>query len=586
MMLETLARASIEGACFVCAIWIVSRALPRLPAAAKATLWWCAAAKVVVALAWGTQIAVPVFPAADIRNPAPVAVSAPGSGHVSEHDPRVSTERTSEAGGIPWTWIFMGAWAAGMCLSASLAVRGWREARGVVRRATPAGALLQASAREIADLLALRRSPEVRLSTDVESPLITGVWRPLILVPDPRFMTLSREQQRMALCHELAHVRRGDVWLGCVPAIAERIFFFHPLVRLAAREYGFWREAACDAAVLAALGTVPQAYGRLLLDLGVARPPVALAAAGAAWSFSNLKRRIVMLNQPLRPSSTARIAGAAILAVALVAVAPLKLVARPSAEAAVASVSFPKTAAADSMLAPASAPAPAAPGVQSSQRKSDGAPHLTFVFFLDDDQSTSSGSTADVERARRFRSGGGQLLWFRQDGREYIVRDPAVLREVQDIWRPVSELGAEQGKIGAQQGALGARQGDIGAKQGALGAEQGRLGARQGALGARQGMLAAREAVGLTNAQEAQIDREHEAIDKEMRDLDQQMRALTDKMRELDKPMRNLGDEMEVLGREMAVLGGKMDEASREANAAMRALMERAITTGAAQAVK
>jgi bla regulator protein BlaR1 len=590
MMLETLARASIEGACFICVIWIISRALPRLRPAAKAMLWWCAAAKVVVALAWGTQIAVPVFPAADTRNAAPLALIAPSFGHASERDVPVSTGGKSEAGGVAWTWTFIGAWAAGMCLSAGLAVRGWREARGVVRRSTPADALLQASAREIADLLALRRSPEVRLSADVESPLITGVWRPLILVPDPRFMALSREQQRMALCHELAHVRRGDVWLGCVPAVAERIFFFHPLVRLAAREYGFWREAACDAAVLAALGTVPQAYGRLLLDLGVARPPVVLAAAGAAWSFSNLKRRIVMLNQPVRSSLTARIAGAAILATALVAIAPLKLVARPSAEAAaVASVSFAETASvAETVLAPmpVPAPVPAAPGIQSAQRKSDEAPHLTFVFFLDDDQSTMSGSTADIGRARRFRSGGGQLLWFRKDGREYIVRDPDMLREVQAIWLPVNQLGDEQGQVGAKQGALGSRQGDIGAKQGELGAEQGRLGARQGALGARQGMLASREAARLTNAERGEIEREHDAIEKEMRALDQQMRVLTDKMREFDKPMRNLGDEMDVLGREMAVLGGKMGEASRQANDAMRALIEKAIANGTAQAVQ
>jgi beta-lactamase regulating signal transducer with metallopeptidase domain len=593
MMLETLARASIEGAGFVCAIWIISRALPRLPAAAKATLWWCAAAKVVVALGWGTQIGVPVLPATNVRIHPLVALVEPSSGNVAEHDVPVSTGRTSEAGGVGWTWFFMGVWTAGLCASAGLAVRGWREARWVIRRSVSADASLQQCAREIAALLALRHAPEVRLSADVESPLITGVWRPLILVPDRRFMELPREQQRMALCHELAHVRRGDVWLGCVPAVAERIFFFHPLVRLAAREYAFWREAACDAAVLAALGTVPQAYGRLLLDLGVAKPPVTLAAAGAPWSFSNLKRRIVMLNQPHRPSMPARIVGAAVLATALVAIAPLKLVARPSAEPAAASpsvsfsVSVPVAApVAGPVLAPVPAPVPEAPGFQSAQRKPDEGPHLTFVFFLNDDQSTMSGSTADIARARRFRSGDGQLLWFRKDGREYVVRDAGVLREVQAIWDPVSQLGDEQGQVGAKQGTLGSRQGDIGAKQGELGAEQGRLGARQGILGARQGTLAAREALGFTSADRAQLEREHQAIDQEMRALDQQMRALTDKMRDLDKPMRSLGDEMEVLSREMEVLSGKMGDASRQANAAMRELIERAIANGTAQAVQ
>jgi bla regulator protein blaR1 len=576
-MLETLARASIDGACLVCVIWIISRALPRLSPAASAMLWWCAAAKVVVALAWVTPIGVPLLPATGSVSRAIVAPGASRSGTSSTADVRSAVQEgrySPKPAAGAWTWVLMGLWAAGMCGSAGLAVRSWREARRVVRRSTSADPLLQECAREIAQLLALRRTPEIRLSTDVESPLITGVWRPLVLVPDPRFMALSREQQRMALCHELAHVRRGDVWLGCVPAIAERIFFFHPLVRLAAREYAFWREAACDATVLGALGTVPQAYGRLLLDLGVARPPATLAAAGAAWSFSNLKRRIVMLNQPDRPSMTARIVGAVVLAAALVAIAPLKLVARPAAAAAVPSVSFPEATR-----------APAALVGQSRERKAreDG---FTFVFFWNDDQSTMSGSTTDIARARRFRSGGGQLLWFRKDGREYVVRDADVLREVQAIWEPVNRLGEEQGKLGTKQGELGTRQGEFGTKQGVLGTEQGRLGTRQGVLGTRQGTLAAREASGLSSAERADIERERQAIEKEMRGLDEQMRALNGKMRELDKPMRDLGEDMEVLGRQMAVLGGKMEEASREADAALRALVDKAIANGAAQAVQ
>ena len=75
----------------------------------------------------------------------------------------------------------------------------------------------------------------------------------------------------MALAHELMHVRRRDVLLGCIPALAERLYFFHPLARLAAREYVIAREAACDAAVVRALDVPADDYGRLLLRLGVTR---------------------------------------------------------------------------------------------------------------------------------------------------------------------------------------------------------------------------------------------------------------------------------------------------------------------------
>ena len=107
-----------------------------------------------------------------------------------------------------------------------------------------------------------RRIPAVRLSDEVETPLVAGLRRPTVLLPARRFVELPERQQRMAICHELAHVKRADLWLGCVPALAERLFFFHPLVHVAAREYALSREAACDAAVLDATAAPPrQEYG-------------------------------------------------------------------------------------------------------------------------------------------------------------------------------------------------------------------------------------------------------------------------------------------------------------------------------------
>jgi hypothetical protein len=58
---------------------------------------------------------------------------------------------------------------------------------------------------------------------------VTGLLRPVVLLPSHRFGTLTGREQQMVLCHELAHLERADLWFGCVPALAERVFFFHPL---------------------------------------------------------------------------------------------------------------------------------------------------------------------------------------------------------------------------------------------------------------------------------------------------------------------------------------------------------------------
>ncbi len=227
----------------------------------------------------------------------------------------------------------------------------------------------------------------------------------------------------------------------------------------------------------------------------------------------------------------------------------------------------------------------AAPGAAPTwERRVDD--ELRFVYFRDDRSTTMSGSDGDVARARRYRRSGEPLLWFRRDGREYVVRDPHVLREVDDLWEPVSRIGAEQGRIGARQGALGAEQGRHGARQGEIGARQGRVGARQGLIGARLGVLAAREALGVSASERRAIEREREALDRDMRQLDREMEVLDEDMRDHEPPMRELGEEMAVLGRLMAALGRELDAASRRADAEMRALVDRAIASGAAQAVR
>ena len=118
--------------------------------------------------------------------------------------------------------------------------------------------------------------PRVRVSEDIGTPLVTGMFHPIIMLPAGGFEALSEREQRLALCHELTHIKRKDLWLGCVPAVAERVFFFHPLVHLAAREYALCREAACDAHVLAVAGR----------------------GAAGIWASAARPRRVADANEP------------------------------------------------------------------------------------------------------------------------------------------------------------------------------------------------------------------------------------------------------------------------------------------------
>ena len=343
----TLARASLEGALVVAAIWALSRALTLAPAT-RTLLWWCAAAKFVLALVWTAPIAIPILPtfgeslspSAAVHGPRAVDASSPSrSSQVIE--PQVgsrSASRARAAGGsslveplrglAEWSSYAALAWTGGLLLLAAVGVRRWSDTSALVRTSMPAGADVDARARDLAARLALRRVPAVRVSDRIETPLVTGLFRPVVLLPGERFNALSDRQREMALCHELAHLKRADLWLGCVPALAERLFFFHPLAHFVAREYSVAREAACDAAVVETLDAAPREYGCLLLALGVSRPQAG-AAANAAWSFVHLKRRIAMLQELSSSAPRSRAVAVAAVAVAVLALVPLRLVARP-----------------------------------------------------------------------------------------------------------------------------------------------------------------------------------------------------------------------------------------------------------------
>lgn len=307
VLLDRLAGTSIQAIALIGAVWLLCRWLPRWSPAMRCLLWWLVGAQLVLGLALGRPLELPLLA------PDTAAVTASDDGadaHLAAFHPAhvdqapfvsapsaVTSHATPAAPPAPWPWreTLAAMWLLAMAAQAVAALREWRETRAVIRAAEPIDdPALLAQCAEQARELGLRRCPAVRRSDVIVSPQVAGLWRPVVLLPAER--TLDPRECAMAMAHELAHVRRGDLWLGWIPALAQRAFFFHPLARWAMREYAFHREAACDAHVLDRSRAEPQDYGRLLLRLGVAFP-VASGLAGASPTFQNLKRRLTLLQQ-------------------------------------------------------------------------------------------------------------------------------------------------------------------------------------------------------------------------------------------------------------------------------------------------
>lgn len=77
------------------------------------------------------------------------------------------------------------------------------------------------------------------------------------------------------------------------------------------------------------------------------------------------------------------------------------------------------------------------------------------------DAMTFSGSwdgsePAEINKARRMAN--GPFLWFRHDGKSYIVTDPAIIAQLEQMTAPMQELGRRQQALGEQQRQLGEQQ--------------------------------------------------------------------------------------------------------------------------------
>ncbi len=624
-VLARLLWASLAGALAIALVALVVRLAPRLPPSLRMALWWLACLKLVLALVPLHPLALPLPAALAARLPLAGALPSrpplsaalpsrppgfappstfrgearldpasaarrgaarPKDAAAGETAPR-ETPAASSSSPRPFPWLpavslaLVALWMAGLAAGLRDLLRQLAAARHVLRGARPAGspALIRRFA-ELSAHVGLARPPALLVSAEVASPLAiaraAGLGAPAVVLPDSFVPAgceigtdLGREMD-MALCHELAHVRRGDLRLGWVPALAARLFFFHPLARLAVREHALAREAACDAFVLARLDAPPAAYARLLLGIGaVAAGRLSGAAAlGAAPSSQTLKRRLLMLDAATRRPRPLWLALGGLAALAVFV--PLRITAEAPASPAVAAPSATSAPAAAPVIAaaPARAVAPALAAAPSPATAPATAPvmlamaspaeHATvvrsrrgeesYVLLSKDGDVEMSGSTSDAGHAREL-AGGGSLLWFRRGGREYVVRDPALLAQVDALFAPQRELGKKQGALGAKQGELGARQGALGAKQGALGGRMASLALRGDAA-----------------------ERERDDISRQMEDLGSQQEAL--------------GSQQEELGRKQEALGREQERASREAEAKLKPLLDDAIARGVAQEVR
>lgn len=227
----------------------------------------------------------------------------------------------------PETWL-LALWLSGVTLVlGGYALGRWRVARLAVRSQEVTAPGWCDLFNQLRAELGVRRRVRLLTVSWPAMPMTWGVGHPVVLLPADA-ESWPEQRRRDVLLHELAHVERRDCLTQLLALVACALYWFHPLVWLAAARMRVERERACDDRVLAA-GSRPSEYAEHLLEIArTLRAGAATALSSLAMARpSHLATRLLDVLEPTRrrEALTRRLVWSASVVAALV-VLPLAAV--------------------------------------------------------------------------------------------------------------------------------------------------------------------------------------------------------------------------------------------------------------------
>jgi beta-lactamase regulating signal transducer with metallopeptidase domain len=181
-----------------------------------------------------------------------------------------------------WAQRILLAWLVGVIVLAARLIVGWRLSRRLVKSAeevlTPGVIKIFESVREH---LGLRGPIRLLAHRDLDSPVVVGWLRPVVLLPISLISGFTTEQLSAILAHELAHIRRHDFVVNILQRCVESILFYHPAVWWLSKRIRAEREHCCDDIAIRLCGS-RKVYAEALLEMERARQPRPILAIAAA----------------------------------------------------------------------------------------------------------------------------------------------------------------------------------------------------------------------------------------------------------------------------------------------------------------
>lgn len=281
------------------------------------------------------------------------ALGEQGDNH-SVDDSRATTASPT-AGLIMRLWLPRGlelaalAWLIGVAVLSVRLVIGWLRLRRQYRRDTEGlPEAIEAVVRRLSERLGIARRVRVVAARAWDEPIAFGLLRPVVLMPVAMLTQCPVELIEAMIAHELAHIRRYDLWVNVFQRVVETVLFYHPAVWWVSGRMRLERELCCDDLAIYATGRRAD-YASALVELcrvqpGLVTPALAAGVFGPKLSLLTRVRRVLQASPLARESNRGRfwlagplsilLAGVFVLVAGLRAAAPQGVAATQPAEAA------------------------------------------------------------------------------------------------------------------------------------------------------------------------------------------------------------------------------------------------------------
>lgn len=191
-------------------------------------------------------------------------------------------------------------WSLGVLAMSARLLAGWFGLRRLfLGQSEPLSGVAEDLVRQMRRRLGLGDRTKVLATRAWREPVAFGLLKPVVLLPLSMLTQHPTEVLEAMIAHELAHVRRYDLWVNVLQRVVEAVLFYHPAVWWASGRMRLERELCCDDLAIRVTGRRAE-YASALVELcrawqGSMTPVLAAGMFGPRLTMMTRVRRVLRM---------------------------------------------------------------------------------------------------------------------------------------------------------------------------------------------------------------------------------------------------------------------------------------------------